>query len=430
VSNPGNPFGAFGDDDDPMAAMGAMFGDLSRLLSGSGDWESAAQIAAGVASEGRPEANVDPADRIQVEQLARAVEVQMDGVAGVSIPGGFNVEALNRSQWAKRFLDDHRSLLSGIADSLGGGLAAGFAELGDPDQLSMPGMESMGVPPEMLRQVMRMMGPMLLQMMAGSTAGHLAVRTLGHYELPLPRPVSAPSTMVLNNVDSFASDWELPVDGIRFWVLLSDAAHQSVLGIPHVADRITGLVGDYTSAFATDPEVIERQAGDLGLDEMIGDSMGDIESIQNLAGNPDAVLGAMQSDRQRAIIPELVAVSAVVGGWVDHILDKVGAPMIAEYPSITEALRRRRVEAGPQTRFVERLFGLELSQVAFDRGGAFINGVIDRADESALKRLWNEPENLPTATELDAPGLWMARVGIESRDLPMEDFEIPDAPNF
>ncbi len=413
-----------------MAAMGAMFSDLGRMLGGGGEWEAAAQIAAGVAGEGHPETNVDPADRIQIEQLARAVEVQMDGVARLSIPGGFSVEALNRAQWSKRFLDDHRSVLSGIADSLGGGLAAGFAELGDPQQMSLPGMESMGMPPELLQQVMRMMGPMLLQMMAGSTAGHLAVRALGHYELPLPRPSGEPSTMVLGNVDAFASDWELPVDGIRFWVLLSDAAHKSVLDIPHVAQRITNLVGDYTSSFATDPEVIERQAEALGIDQILGDSIGDMESIQNLAGNPDAVLGAMQSDRQRAIIPELVAVSAVIGGWVDHILDKVGAPMIAEYPSITEALRRRRVEAGPQTRFVERLFGLELSQDAFDRGSAFITGVIERADESALKQLWSEPQNLPTATELDAPGLWMARVGIESRDLPMEDFEIPDIPDF
>ena len=79
---------------------------------------------------------------------------------------------------------------------------------------------------------------------------------------------------------------------------------------------------------------------------------------------------------------------------------------------------------------MERLFGLELSQATFDRGSSFIDGVLERADSDALEQLWTAPENLPTHNELEAPGLWMARVGLEGRDLPMEDPEIPDAPDF
>ena len=89
------------------------------------------------------------------------------------------------------------------------------------------------MPPEaLIRQVMGMMGPMLLGMMAGSTAGHLAARAMGHYELPLPRPTDEPLTMVLANVDAFAEEWSLPQDGIRLWVCLSDVAHHQVLADP------------------------------------------------------------------------------------------------------------------------------------------------------------------------------------------------------
>ena len=42
---------------------------------------------------------------------------------------------------------------------------------------------------------------------------------------------------------------------------------------------------------------------------------------------------------------------------------------------VSEALRRRRVEAAPASRFVERLFGLELSQATFDRGAEFVSGI-------------------------------------------------------
>jgi putative hydrolase len=425
-----------GSDDDPLGGMGAFFGEMSRIMGAQNQWDSAAQIAAGIANEGRDEPNVDPADRIAVEGLARVAELQIANHTGMGFTSPIRAEPMNRSQWAKRFLDDQRPLLGGLADSLGRGLSAQLGQLDEMDDLDavegMPEIPGLGpLPPAMLRQLMSMMGPMMLSMMSGSTAGHLAARALGHYELPLPRPTDQPLAMVLSNVDAFAADWSLPTEDIRLWVCLSDAAHHQVLCIPHVRDRLVGIIDEYTRSFSDDPEVIERQARDLGLDEALEDNGADMEALQRLAGDPDRLLGAMQSDRQRELMPRAEALVATVEGWVDHVLDEVGGTLLSEYDRVTEALRRRRVEAGPQTRFVERLFGLELSQATFDRGSDFVKGIVERSDSSALQRLWDDPEHLPTANELAAPGLWMARVGIEGRDLPFEgDIEIPDAPDF
>ena len=77
---------------------------------------------------------------------------------------------------------------------------------------------------------------------------------------------------------------------------------------------------------------------------------------------------------------------------------------------LTEALRRRRVEAAAADRFVERLFGLELTQATYDRGSAFVRGVLEREGEDGLRRLWEGDEQLPTPAEVDAPGLWLARI--------------------
>ncbi len=419
--------------DDPLGGMGAFFGEMSRMMGAQNQWDSAAQIAAGIANDGRDEPNVDPSDRMAVEGLARVAELQVANYTGMAFSVPVRVEPMNRSQWARRFLDDQRPLLGGLADSLGRGLSAQLGQLDDLDDAdAMPEIPGLGpMPPEMLRQLMSMMGPMMLSMMSGSTAGHLAARALGHYELPLPRPADQPLAMVLSNVDGFAVDWSLPIEDIRLWVCLSDAAHHQVLCIPHVRTRLTGIIDEYTRSFSEDPEVIERQARDLGLDEALEGEGADMEALQKLAGDPDRLLGAMQSDRQRELIPRAEALVATVEGWVDHVLDEVGGSLLTEYDRVTEALRRRRVEAGPQTRFVERLFGLELSQATFDRGAEFVKGIVERSDASALQRLWDDPEHLPTTAELTAPGLWMERVGIEARELPFEgDFEIPDAPDF
>jgi uncharacterized protein (DUF2342 family) len=94
------------------------------------------------------------------------------------------------------------------------------------------------------------------------------------------------------------------------------------------------------------------------------------------------------------------------------VLDTVGAKLITGYPMLTEALRRRRVSAAESDRFVERLFGLELGQGTYERGTAFVSGVVERAGEDGLRRLWADEANLPTPPEVDAPGLWLARLDL------------------
>jgi uncharacterized protein (DUF2342 family) len=80
---------------------------------------------------------------------------------------------------------------------------------------------------------------------------------------------------------------------------------------------------------------------------------------------------------------------------------------------VTEAMRRRRVTADPSDRFVERLLGLELTQAQYDRGSAFVAGIVERAGRDALDRLWAAERELPTPAEVDAPGLWLARIDLD-----------------
>ncbi len=434
------PFGGgTSGDDDPFAAMNMFLQDMSRMFSGqgSGSWDAAGQLAGSIADEGRSEPNVDPAERQAIEQLTRVAELQVGGITGRRIDDHLRTEPLSRAQWARRFLDDERPLLEQLSGSIGAALQAQLGELdADGDGLGDLGLPQMpGMSPEaMLRQMMQLMGPMLLGMMAGSTAGHLGTRALGHYELPLSRPAAGPLTMALSNVDGFADDWSLPRDGIRLWVCCSDVAHHQVLTLPHVRSHLDGLLERYVSAFSEDPEQIELRMRDLGIEDMLGSggSEPELEALQRLAGDPEVLLGAMQSDEQRELMPRIEAVVATVEGYVDWVLDQIGARLIPEYDRATEALRRRRVEAGPASRFVERLFGLELSQATFDRGSAFVDGVVERAGASALEQLWADAEHLPTPAELEAPGLWLARVGIDGDQLDLGEvsFEVPDFPDL
>ena len=95
-------------------------------------------------------------------------------------------------------------------------------------------------------------------------------------------------------------------------------------------------------------------------------------------------------------------------------MDAIGGGLLSSYGMITEAARRRRVEADESDRFVARLFGLELGQPTYDTGAAFVDGVVERAGFDALDPLWADEANLPTPAEIEAPGLWLARLELDA----------------
>ena len=130
-----------------------------------------------------------------------------------------------------------------------------------------------------------------------------------------------------------------------------------------------------------------------------------------LTGDPEVLLGAVRSSEQDALAPELDAMVAGLIGYVDRSVDTVAAAVVPSAAAVGEAVRRRRIESGPHDRFVEQLLGLRLTRDQVARGSAFVNGVIERAGNDGLARLFEAPGSLPTPSEVDAPGLWLARLG-------------------
>jgi len=405
------PFGSSAGN--PFEGM-PFLGDLMRMIGQQGpvSWDGARQLALSIATEGRSEANVDPMERITFEQLARVAEMQVANTTGLatSVTGRpATVVPVTRSQWALATIDALRPLFERLAGALRpdtgttpvtgpADLSALFGPTGaDPGEDASEG--------QWLGQLMAMLSPMMLGMTAGSMVGHLATRSFGQYDLPLPRPVSDELPVLIANVEGFGQEWSLDGNDLRLWVCLHELSHHAVLGVPHVRRRLESLLTDYVSAFQTDPQALEHRMGDLDPD-----SLESMQGFQQMMSDPEVILGAIQSERQRELLPLLDALVAVIEGYVDHVMDRIGGPLISSYAMVTEAVRRRRVEASSSDRFVGRLFGLEVDQDRYDRGTRFIDGVVERAGEAGLDRLWQTEEALPTPAEVDAPGLWLARL--------------------
>jgi putative hydrolase len=379
-----------------------IFRDLARMFTAAGpvNWEIARQVAVWTATGGQAEPNVDPLRRIRLEELTRVAELQVGQATGLATNAtgrAVSVQPVGRTQWVLATLDAYRPLLEELAKAIGGPAEAPTLQ----EQQDDPTMALLG-------NLGQLMGPVMLGMQAGFTAGHLAQRAFGQYGLPIPRPPSDELLVVPATIDAFAADWSLPPDDVALWVALSEVAHHAVLARPHVRARLEELLREFVSGFNPDPTALEGR-----LDQI---DPSDPASLQAVLGDPETLLGAMQTPAQAETLARLEALVTVIEGYVDHVVDVVGRNLIGSYGPLTEALRRRRVERGDGDRFVERLFGLELGQAQFERGAAFIAGVVERAGEEGLARLWQSERELPTPPEVDAPGLWLARIDIDLAD--------------
>lgn len=391
MSVPG-PFGAEG-------PFGDLMRNLARMLTSQGplNWELAQQLAVWGATGGQQEPNVDPLARVRLEELVRVAEMHVGQATGLALSSGRPLAAatVTRSQWALRSLEAWRPLLERLATALA---AASAGEAGE-EQATAPDPMS-----QLLGNLPQVLGPLLFGMQAGAMVGQLAARALGGYDLPMPRPPSDELLLVPAAIDAFAEEWSLGRDDVRLWICLREAAHHAVLGRPHVRARLDELIGEYVGAWTPDAGVIEEK--------LTGFNPTDPSSIEATFGDPGALLGEMQTDEQRRLQVPLQALLSAVSGYVDHVLDTVGRHLIGTYGPLTEALRRRRLEEDAGTRILGQLFGVALDEAGYQRGQAFVSGVLERAGEEGLARLWASAHELPTPAELSAPGLWLARIDL------------------
>lgn len=383
-----------GSGDNPFANL-PMFGEFAKMLANQGplNWDAARQFAALAAANGASEPNVDPAVRIQLADLARILELHVHDLTGLDTVFP-EITPVARGVWAQRTLEAYRPLFTELAVSLGQRPAAdGDAADDDPMAAMMSGLT-------------QMMAPSLMGMAVGSMVGRMAQRTFGQYDLPIPRN-DATILVVPANIDQFAADWSLPVDEMRLWVLAQELTGHTLFSIGSLRDQLAAMVRQYVGAFRPDPSAVADRLSSLELSTS-GDPT---QAMQQLFSDPAVLLGAVQSPEQIAQQPRLDAAIAAVVGYVDYLVDSVAVRVIGgDALRIAEAVRRRRVEVTPDDLFVERLLGLQLTNEQVQRGKEFAAGVVDRIGEAGLTALFAKPDALPTPAELDAPGLWIARL--------------------
>jgi putative hydrolase len=414
-----NPFDS-DDDDNSKNMFGNMFGNMSGNIFGNmpmfGDmmkmfntqgpiqWDTARQIALMTATDGQTEPNVDPLVRIEYANLARIAGMhvhQITGLGDITTASSVEPVMVTPGAWAQRTLDDYRPLFTQLATALSSHQNDPTDSSSDSDPFAT-----------MFAGITNMIAPMTMGMTVGSMVGHLAKKSLGQYDLPLPRPIKNEIAIVPATVDTFAAEWDLPLEDVRMWTLIRELVVHQLYSITHIRDAVTDMVQSFIAGFRPDPSAITDKLSNLDStdpNELMG-------SLQKILGDPELMLGAVRSEEQNRLQPQLDALLGLIIGWSDHMTDAVGSRVLGNPSRIAEAARRRRIESGDETVFVEKLLGLHINRQQVERGRNFVQGVIERMGEGGLAPLYISAVNLPTLSELDAPGLWLARLEISEND--------------
>ncbi|MEI6742152.1 MAG: zinc-dependent metalloprotease [bacterium] len=392
--------------DNPFGGL-PFFGDMMKAMAGQGplNWDIAQQFALmGTSTEGGQH-NVDPAARIAMEQLIPIAVMHVGDVLGDHAQHSLSqakFEYCTPSQWCQSTLNAYQPLFNDLAAALSQPSSV------DADAETNIDLENSDPMSQMMRNLTSMMAPSLLGMTVGSMIGQLAQKAFGQYDLLLPRSPENTVLLVPGTIDAFAENWSLPNADMRMWVLIHELSAHAVLQVPHIRRRLLQSVEQHVKAFRPDPTAAFERMTHLEVD-----SDNPMAALQHAFSQPEIMLGAVISPEQEAMMPALDALLATLVGIIDWTVDIVAQRVLGGAGAIAEAVRRRRIEESPADIFVEHLLGVRYTRAVVSRGKTFVAGVIERSSPETLLGVLASESDLPTPAEVDAPGLWLARLECE-----------------
>ncbi|MDT3396371.1 zinc-dependent metalloprotease [Streptomyces sp. B1866] len=397
--NPSNPFGfggTGGGAENPFAAMfgslspgdlGAAFQQLGQMLSYEGgpvNWDMARDIARQTVSQGTPDgvkdASVGAAERAAVQEALRLADLWLDGVTALPSGAGTAV-AWSRAEWVEATLPVWRDLVDPVAERVG-------AAMGDvlPEE-----MQAVAGP---LLGMMRSMGGAMFGTQIGQALGVLAGEVVGSTDIGLPLGPAGTAALLPLNIASFGSGLGIPADQVRLYLALREAAHQRLFAhVPWVRSHLFGAVEGYARGIKVDTAKLEDVVGQL--DPARPDQLQ--EALQQGMFQPE------DTPEQKAALARLETALALVEGWVDAVVHAAAAPHLPSADALRETLRRRRASGGPAEQTFATLIGLELRPRRLRDASRLWASLTDARGVDGRDGLWQHPDMLPTARDLDDP---------------------------
>ena len=247
--------------------------------------------------------------------------------------------------------------------------------------------------------------------------GDLSKEVVSGGDVGIPIMPDGVAAILPQNFADFGRDLEIPDDQLALYIAIRELAHARLFRHArwlrlHVISQVT----EFARGVHVDTDALEDLASRFNPSEP--------EELRR-ALESGALLPA-RSEAQNAALARLENLLATIEGWVDVVTENAAA-RLPSADRIAEAVRRRRAVGGPAERALGSLVGLELRPRRMREAAAMWRAVTDAVGVAGRDALWDYPDLMPTADDIDDPAALVARLEARARgEVPAPD-EMDDA---
>ena len=342
-------------------------------------------------------------DVSDIEQAFSIAELWLnDATFFPQSPNTGNV-ALARTDWVDSTLAGWQTTVEPLAT----GLSSAIGELlnqaqGDATSLGGEnplGNEHMQLPIGMISALLNSFIGSLIATQLGQAIGGLAGKVTGAHDVGLPLIDAAYPTLVPQNIKEWATDLDIPMDEVRIFHALREAAIARLFAHnPWLVSYIRTAITDYGKGINIDMEAIQDQA-QRAFESGEGFDPSNPESF-TIALN-DGIFTPQETPAQRAALTKLETALALIDGWSEEVVALAAGERLPNIAALQETLRRRRATSAPAQQLFSSLLGLQVSPRLAREATAFWKQVRELKDVESRDRVWSGI--LPTADDLLTP---------------------------
>jgi coenzyme F420 biosynthesis associated uncharacterized protein len=231
----------------------------------------------------------------------------------------------------------------------------------------------------------------------GGVLAYLGGRVLGQYDPFGGADGGGRLLLVAPNVHAAQQALDVPSTDFGLWVCLHEATHRlQFTAVPWLREHFAAEVGRLLSLTES-----------AGMVERLPEA---VRALRDSRGDALALVEVLQGPEQRAVLDRLLALTTLLEGHADHVMDAAGPDVVPSVATIRARFTIRRRGGGLVDRVLRALLGVEAKVRQYAVGGAFVRHAVLATGMDGFNRVWEGPDTLPTRAELDRPGDWVRRI--------------------
>ena len=380
-------------NDPEMVAQ--LISQLQNALQSSGEgvnWGLALEQATGLAQ--RSSVVSLPAERSQLEQAFHVASLWLAEATQISELTAAP-RLISRTEWVTMTMPIWTQLAEPVATSIADALTGVIQEQAGDELEGMMANAS---------QLMRNVGGTLFAMQLGQVVGQLASEVVSGGDIGIPLLGSAEgdpqAAMIPQNVAAFGAGLDIPIDQVQLYLAVRELAHARLFRhAKWLRLQLMSSISEFAHGIRIDTDRLEELAGDL-----------DPSNPEELrAALTSGALIPPKSEEQLAALARLETQLALVEGWVD-VVTASATSRLPKSDAIAETVRRRRASGGPAESAFATLVGLELRPRRLREAAAMWQKITDAVGAEARDALWQHPDVVPTADDINDPTALLARL--------------------